>query len=184
MKFDTLSSIVPSEYAGQICKHVNHVIHGMLGHAALTEADREDLEQSLLLRLSSAFKKYDPAKSNPATFASRIIDRWRASVYINRIRKKLDEFPDQFDEALNSEKTFVADWQQFEDNCDRLIRILETREVIDALPEHLQKFCEAFMKTGTLRGAAKLLGIKSKSYLENYILPSLRTAFSEVKHEI
>lgn len=46
---------------------------GMIGRAGITADDIEDVQQDLRLAILSAMRHYDPARSSPETYASRVI---------------------------------------------------------------------------------------------------------------
>ena len=49
-------------------------------HKGFSRSDREDIEQDLRLHLHRMWTRYDPARSEPHTFATRIINNKAASM--------------------------------------------------------------------------------------------------------
>ena len=52
----------------------------LVGKAGLSESDRPDLEQELMIDLLERMKRYNPAKAKKTTFMARIVERRIASL--------------------------------------------------------------------------------------------------------
>lgn len=69
---------------------IRQVANNLVGRFSLTESDREDIEQFLRKRVVKAWPAYDPKRSQPNTFADRVIDAATASFIRDRTRMKRD----------------------------------------------------------------------------------------------
>jgi len=186
MTVETVAEVVPREFAGEITTHLNIVIGEMIGHGALTESDRTEIEQLMLLRLAKGFKNYDPKRSKPTSFAVMLIERERAEIFSRRMRRGEDVFPAPYnDELLIPSDEFGGATPidpQYSNNIDKDARMVDFYEILNSLPERQRKLCLAYLETGSWRKAAKMVNISGNSYVPDTIIPQLREAFREL-HE-
>ena len=69
---------------------IRQVANDLVGRYGLTDTDREDIEQFLRKRVLKAWPSYDPTRSQPNTFADRVIDAAVSSYIRDRTRQKRD----------------------------------------------------------------------------------------------
>jgi len=62
----------------------------LVGKAGLSESDRPDLEQELMIDLLERMKRYNPAKAKKTTFMARIVERRIASLLEKRFAQRRD----------------------------------------------------------------------------------------------
>lgn len=65
------------EYASRL---IRFKARQLIGRYGFVRSDRADLEQEFVVHLLERWPKYDPNRSNPDTFVSRLIDRKIASM--------------------------------------------------------------------------------------------------------
>lgn len=75
------------DYAVRI---IRHKARQLVGSAGLTESDRDDLEQEMMLDLLRRLSKYDPDRARRSTFIARVVAHKVATIIEERTAGKRD----------------------------------------------------------------------------------------------
>lgn len=161
----------------------------LVGKAGLTESDRPDLEQELMIDLLERMKRYNPAKAKKTTFMARIVERRIASLLELRYAQRRDcrrctaslndPAPGSRDESMERGDLMTGDGFDSFPNSEPMERRtadlrIDLESVIESLPEQLRDLCER-MKTGNMMEISRETGICRGTLY--YRLSLLREAF-------
>lgn len=152
---------IPIDYPGltpQMVKLIKNRAYHLCTRYGYTPCDRDDLEQDMALHLLAALPRYDPKKSNPQTYADRVIDKWTAATIRGRraecrdyaaVESSLDEaWADDADWLMGTRDT-VGDMVSADDSAaptdfaDQIDTRLDIQRVIERLPPELTQMCVA-----------------------------------------
>lgn len=138
-------------------KMIRYKARQLVGTAGLTEADRPDLEQELMIDLLQRIDRYNPAKAKKTTFMTRIIENHICTILEARharcrdwrmCRTSLNDKVGNCEgsvaeriDMVNSEGVFGC--HEEEPKAVRLEELrLDLKQVIDSLPPDQQDLCE------------------------------------------
>ena len=124
--------------------------------------DREDIQQDIIIRAMDRWPHYDPSKSSPRTFISRVVANIAASIA----------------RRAEPRRVFISTPVQ-KKGVGWLFAI---REVIDGLPDKTRLVARLTMEGYTRRDVCRMAGISvGELYREHF--PALRLAFRDYRNE-
>lgn len=153
----------------------------LTGQAGFTPADREDLEQDLMLDLLTRMPKYNPNIAERSTFISRIVNHRVARILEERGAKmrdwRMNEFSLNENDPACEEPTERQENFSEEDYLLRTGRIDEPQEgqrdleldldrALELLPDDYRDLCER-LRTRTVSEVAQELGVSRSSVYES-----------------
>ncbi|QBG46037.1 sigma-70 family RNA polymerase sigma factor [Verrucomicrobia bacterium S94] len=163
----------------------------LIGKAGLTESDRPDLEQELMIDLLERMKRYNPAKAKKTTFMARIVERRIASLLEKRFAQRRDcrlcstslneIVPGNYGDRDQRVDLLSSDLNPASKTSEPLERKsgdmqIDLEEVIASLPEQLRDLCER-LRTSNMMEISRDTGICRGTLY--YRLTLLREAFQE-----
>ena len=129
----------------------------LVGQAGFTVADRDDLEQELILDLLRRLPKYDPQRGKLTTFIARVIEHKIANLITAQRARKRDyrRSTCSLNEPLKGEDDCTVERAETLDQDDYLLRVgvepkagedlralaLDVAAVVDSLPPELGELC-------------------------------------------
>jgi len=170
---------------------VRHKARQLVGKAGLTEDDREDIEQELMMDLIVRMKQFNPSKGKKTTFMTRIVERRISNIFETRFaqcrdwRKCMtslnepvpagdDDITERV-EQLNSDGQMGYNGKESGDQRTDDIR-LDIESVLSSLSEDLQYLCKK-LRSGNMAEIARELKIPRSTLYGK--LTKLRDAFRE-----
>jgi RNA polymerase sigma-70 factor (ECF subfamily) len=186
MKRDTMCEGF-DEYA---VKLIRHKARQLVGRAGLVEADRDDLEQDMLMDLLRRLPRFDPGKAKRETFIARIVEH-RVAVIIGTQKAGLRDYrrnagslddwcaaegggtgdaPPVLDQNSYRRETLEAA-RQNEDLRD-LRR--DMARIVDELPSDLRDLCRRLL-TSTVSEVSRETGVPRGTIYES--VQKLRSRF-------
>jgi RNA polymerase sigma-70 factor (ECF subfamily) len=168
---------------------IRNKVRLLIGKAGLTESDRPDLEQELMIDLLDRMKRYNPAKAKKTTFMARIVERRIASLLEMRHAQRRDcrrcttslnePTPGSCDESIERGDLMTGDCFLSPSEREPTERRtgdmrIDMETVIESLPEQLRDLCER-MKTSNMQEISRETGICRGTLY--YRLGLLREAF-------
>lgn len=134
----------------------------LTAHPGFSDADREDLEQELLLDLLRRQPKYDPKRAQNSTFLARVVEH-RAATLIEERKAGLRDYRLQafsLDDHIDDEDGVRCERSETFDQDDYLLRTgrqtrpsdemrdlgIDVRSVVDQLPPKLRDLCQRLMR--------------------------------------
>jgi RNA polymerase sigma-70 factor (ECF subfamily) len=163
----------------------------LIGKAGLTESDRPDLEQELMIDLLERIKHFNPAIAKKTTFMARIVERRIASLLEMRYAQRRDcrrcttslndPAPGSQNESLERGDLMPSDCLSSRSEREPTERRtgdmrIDMETVIESLPEQLRDLCER-LKTSNMQEISRETGICRGTLY--YRLSRLREAFLE-----
>jgi len=178
------------EYAAWLIKHK---AQRLIGRVGLTESDREDVEQELVLDLLSRLPEYDATRGLRSAFIGQVINHKVAQLIRDRQRKKrdcrrracsLDDPLEQEDgSAIAREETVSQDdydllmGKHSRPEVERMDLAIDVSIALSRIPADLRDLAVLLMLQPK-RDAAREAGI-SRSTLYRRGLRRLRSAFED-----
>jgi RNA polymerase sigma-70 factor (ECF subfamily) len=169
----------------------------LVGKAGFTAADREDLEQELIIDLLQRLSKFNPDRANRKTFITRVVTNRVATLIelqkasCRNYRLYSDSLNDYVDigggDLVEREETIASDdYLQNIGRCSRPLRELEElsldiERLMADLPPKLRNLCELFKKGQTVSGVSRDMGIARGSVYR--YLNKLRDVFETAEFE-
>lgn len=175
-------------YAADLIRNKSRLL---IGKAGLTESDRPDLEQELMIDLLERMKRYNPAKAKKTTFMARIVERRIASLLEMRFAQRRDcrlckaslnePAPSSFGESLERGDLMSRDLHSSVKTSEPVERKtgdmqIDMEAVIASLPEQLRDLCER-LRTSNMMEISRETGICRGTLY--YRLSLLREALQE-----
>lgn len=134
----------------------------LTAHPGFSDADREDLEQELLLDLLRRQPKYDPDRSQNNTFVARVVEH-RAATLIEERKAGLRDYRLQafsLNDLIEDEDGVRCERSETFDQDDYLVRTgrqsrssdelrdlgIDVRSVVDQLSPKLRDLCKRLMR--------------------------------------
>lgn len=134
----------------------------LTAHPGFSDADREDLEQELLLDLLRRQPKYDSARAQNNTFVARVVEH-RAATLIEERKAGLRDYRLQafsLNDHIEDEDGVRCERSETFDQDDYLLRTgrqsrpsdelrdlgIDVRSVVDQLPPKLRDLCQRLMR--------------------------------------
>ena len=170
---------------------IRHKARQLVGKAGLTENDRQDLEQELMIDLLSRMKHFNPAKGKKTTFMTRIVERRISNILEARFAQCRDwrkctaslndPIPGGNDDSTERIEQVSSDGQMGHQGRETIeqrqndIRF-DVDRVISALPEDLQELCEK-LRSSNMAEIAREMGVPRSTLYGK--LTKLRDAFRE-----
>ena len=170
---------------------IRHKARQLVGKAGLTEDDRQDLEQELMIDLLGRMKHFNPAKGKKTTFMTRIVERRISTILEARFaqcrdwRKCIaslnDPIPGGDNDSAERIEQVCSDGQMGHHGRDTNeqrqndIRF-DLERVIAALPEDLQDLCEK-LQSSNMAEIAREMGVPRSTLYGK--LTKLRDAFRD-----
>lgn len=130
-------------------------------HPGFSDADREDLEQELLLDLLRRQPKYDPARAQNNTFVARVVEHRTATLIEERKAGLRDHRLQAFslNDHIEDEDGVRCERAETFDQDDYLLRTgrqarsseelrdlgIDVRTVVDGLPNEMRSLCRRLM---------------------------------------
>lgn len=171
---------------------IRHKARQLVGKAGLTENDRQDLEQELMIDLLSRMKHFNPAKGKKTTFMTRIVERRISNILEARFAQCRDwrkctaslndPIPGGDDDSTERIEQVSSDGQMGHHQGRETIEQrqndirLDVDRVIAALPEDLQELCEK-LQSSNMAEIAREMGVPRSTLYGK--LTKLRDAFRE-----
>ena len=158
-----MGAIPPDPFDPAIADLVRLKAHRLVGRHGFTSADRRDLEQELAMHFARKQSSFDPTRAGPRTFADRVLQNRAADLarYGDR-HPRPASLPRSFDRAAPSLSP------------QRAALILDVREAVSRLPEHLRRLARSLMENSEA-DAARLCG---------YTRQEARTLRQELAHRL
>jgi RNA polymerase sigma-70 factor (ECF subfamily) len=152
----------------------------LIDHPGFCRADREDIEQELMLDLLTRLPKYDPGIAERTTFISRIVNRRVASIIAARKAGNRDWRMNSF--SLNSNDPACEEPTERQERIsegeylmrvglisrppeDQRDLVMDMARAFEFLPENFRDLCER-LKTQTVSEIALELGIPRSTIYE------------------
>jgi len=170
---------------------IRHKARQLVGKAGLTENDRQDLEQELMIDLLSRMKHFNPAKGKKTTFMTRIVERRISNILEARFAQCRDwrkctaslndPIPGGNDDSTERIEQVSSDGQMGHQGRETIeqrqndIRF-DVDRVIATLPEDLQELCEK-LRSSNMAEIAREMGVPRSTLYGK--LTKLRDAFRE-----
>jgi len=157
----------------------------LVGKAGLTEDDRPDLEQDLMIDLLERLEHFNPAKGKKSTFMTRIVERRISNIFESRFAQCRDWR--KSDISLNNPVSESAEWIDLvsidgfikyhgQESKEQLTADIgfDIEQVIKNLPVELQDLCEK-LASSNMAEIAREMGIPRSTLYDK--LTKLRNAF-------
>ena len=117
----------------------------------LSPSDRPDIEQYIRFRITQGWQSYDPTKSQPNTFADRIVSRAAATFLRDRYRDKRDPrreagTVDDYQDQLGTDRHYD----------DRVILEMDMRLALESLTDEDRRYAKTIMDYGLPYAAKKI----------------------------
>jgi RNA polymerase sigma-70 factor (ECF subfamily) len=170
---------------------IRHKARQLVGKAGLTEDDRQDLEQELMIDLLQRMRHFNPAKAKKTTFMARIVERHISTILEARFAQCRDWRLCQtsLNEPLDNGEGDTTERIDFLDSDGQMghhgrdtneqrqndIRF-DLERVIAALPEDLQDLCEK-LQSSNMAEIAREMGVPRSTLYGK--LTKLRDAFRD-----
>ncbi len=170
---------------------IRHKARQLVGKAGLTEDDRRDLEQELMVDLLNRMKHFNPVKGKKTTFMTRIVERriatilearfagcrdWRkCTVSLNDPIPGGDTGSEERIEQVCNDGQVGHPGGETNEQRQNDIRI-DLERVIAALPEDLQRLCEK-LQSSNMAEIAREMGVPRSTLYGS--LTKLRDAFRD-----
>ena len=170
---------------------IRHKARQLVGKAGLTENDRQDLEQELMIDLLSRMKHFNPAKGKKTTFMTRIVERRISNILEARFAQCRDwrkctaslndPIPGGDDDSTERIEQVSSDGQMGHQGRETIeqrqndIRF-DVDRVIATLPKDLQELCEK-LQSSNMAEIAREMGVPRSTLYGK--LTKLRDAFRE-----
>ncbi len=165
----------------------------LVGQAGFTVADRDDLEQELILDLLRRLPKYDPSRAKRNTFIARVVEHKIATLIEKQTAHKRDyrRCPCSLNERFEEEEEGRSvERAETLDQEDYLLRIgveprapeelralaLDVAAVVEALPPELGELCQR-LKQETVSEISRDTGVPRASLYER--IKRLREIFED-----
>lgn len=127
----------------------------------LTDEQRDDLAQDMVVEVLDAMAKFDPAQSNRKTFISRVLDKFVMNAIrteTHRRRRECDN-PLSLDDIVEGCNPVVNDPRQGQlSETGQLDMKMDVDRVLSQMPRQLREIC-TLLKTHTITETAVILGI-------------------------
>jgi RNA polymerase sigma-70 factor (ECF subfamily) len=165
----------------------------LVGKVGFTEADREDLEQELIIDLLQRLSKFNPNRANRKTFITRVVTNRVATLIelqkTDRRNYRLysDSLNDYIDigggDLVEREVTIASDeYLQNTGRCSRPLRELEElsldiERIIAKLPPKTRNLCERLKREKTISDVAREMGITRETVYQS--IKELRKSFEK-----
>ena len=162
----------------------------LAGRAGFSEADREDLEQEMVLDLLQRLPQYDPKRAQRNTFMARVVEHKAASLIRFKRAAKRDARREacSLDEDVRDGEGRTVERRQTVDQDEYLRRIgssprpagerqdlrLDVDRAMQRLPEGLRRLLE-LLGTGTVAEVSQATGIPRSTIYD--ALKKARAAF-------
>ena len=173
------------EYA---VKLIQRKSYQLVGNAGFSDADREDIEQELMMDLLSRLPDYDPALAERNTFISRIVNRriatliekrsaWRRDYRLNEYSLNDDRMTDngaERQEQISEDEYRMRIGSQGPSSGDLHDLIIDVNQVLESLSPALRDLCER-LKTQTVAEISRDTGIPRSTIYES--IQKLRDLF-------
>jgi RNA polymerase sigma-70 factor, ECF subfamily len=130
-------------------------------HPGFSDADREDIEQELLLDLLRRQPKYDPERAQNSTFVARVVEHRAATLIEERTACRRDHRCQAFslNEPIEEGGDACCERSETFDQDDYLLRTgrqarssdelrdlgIDVRTVVDGLPDAMRSVCQRLM---------------------------------------
>ncbi|MAT16309.1 MAG: hypothetical protein CMJ46_13685 [Planctomyces sp.] len=177
--------IISSSYVDHLIDRSSRKLIGAWGFSA---SDREDIAAELRLELLRRWPDYDPTKSNPHTFARKVINNAMQDIIEKRIAAKRN--PNRVSESLDSSCDIETRDQPRSRSLPKIRNRSHERSAIEQaelsadvgtvlsrLPPHLRDMCER-LKEQSLSEVSRDLGIPRSTLHYQYVRP-IRAALRE-----
>lgn len=170
---------------------IRHKARQLVGKAGLTENDRQDLEQELMIDLLSRMKHFNPAKGKKTTFMTRIVERRISNILEARFAQCRDwrkctaslndPIPGGDDDSTEHIEQVSSDGQMGHQGRETIEQrqndiCFDVDRVIATLPEDLQELCEK-LQSSNMAEIAREMGVPRSTLYGK--LTKLRDAFRE-----
>lgn len=168
----------------------------LTAHPGFSEADREDLEQELLLDLLRRQPKYDPARAQHNTFVARVVEHRAASLIEERKAGLRDYRLQAFslndhiedDDGVRYERAETFDQDDYLLRTGRQSRSsdelrdlgIDVRSVVDQSPPKLRDLCQGLMRD-SITDVSRETGIPRSTLYG--IIDKVRVAFKDAELE-
>ena len=115
----------------------------LVGQAGFTVADRDDLEQELILDLLGRLPKYDPKRGKLTTFIARIVEHKIANLIARQRASKRDyrRSTCSLNDSLDQEDYLVRLGVEPKPDDQLSELTLDVAAVVDSLPPELRELC-------------------------------------------
>lgn len=160
--------------------YINQKTDELVGHFGISECEREDVKQELVLDLLQRWPNYDPDLSKPRTFIAKVI-RHRISTIIRhrmseqQVFEELGHIP--IDETIEEESKECRRTAASERLEQDLVDLEDDVEVVLAgLPPELREIAER-LRTESKAETARQLGIPESTV--RYRVGKIRIAFEK-----
>lgn len=161
-------------------------------HPGFSHADREELEQELLLDLLLRQPKYDPGRAQNSTFVARVVEH-RAATLIEERKAGLRDYRLQafsLNDHIEDEDGGCCERSETFDQDDYLLRTgrqsrssielrdlgIDVRSVIDQLPPKLRDLCQRLMRD-SITDVSRETGIPRSTLYG--VIDKVRVAFKD-----
>jgi RNA polymerase sigma-70 factor (ECF subfamily) len=165
----------------------------LVGKAGFTEADREDLEQELIIDLLQRLSKFNPDRANRKTFITRVVTNRVATLIelqkasCRNYRLYTNSLNDYVDigggDLVEREETIASDdYLQNTGRCSRPLKELEElsldiERIIAKLPPKTRNLCEGLKGGETISDIAREMGITRETVYQS--IKELRKALEK-----
>jgi hypothetical protein len=175
------SPLLPEElFDVYIVKRITYQANQLAKHLGLDDDRRDDIEQDMRLELLQAKARFNRARTQWHTFASRVLDLYvKHFIRDEMLQRKHEPCPLPDDECScdSDEGDSHVEYREefaFTENFDEVALRVDTEEMLSQLPSKLREACELLMFLSPPE-AARVLGIHRNSIYR--IIANIRMHF-------
>lgn len=125
----------------------------------LTDEQRDDYAQDMIVEILTAIKKHDPSQSTRKTFINRVLDMFVKNAIRTEIHRRRRECnnPIPLDDIAEGFTPVVNDPRQGElSEVEQLDMKMDFEEILSWMPQHLQRICNLLTEYSVAETAKKL----------------------------
>ena len=125
----------------------------------LTDEQREDLSQDMVVEVLAAMAKFDPAQSNRKTFISRVLDNFVKNAIRTEIHRRQRECdnPIPLEDISEGYTPVVNDPRRGElSEVEQVDMKMDFEEILSWMPQRLQRICNLLTEYSVAETAEKL----------------------------
>lgn len=172
----------PTDVIGDYAlKRIDYKVGLLASMYRLSDADRDDLRQDMMIELLKAAPRYRPERAKWATYVCRVLDIYFKQYCRQQSRRRTRGSFASFANHERRGRTIVGiGADDVRDEIDRLETRLTVETVLAGLPPKLRRFCQ-LLKEHSLAEVRRIMGIPHTSAYR--MIDRLRRRFRDAGFE-